>query len=272
MKKYVYIKKVIIGATLGAVALFGVALTASARTTDPNKAMVKWQSAKERADARYNAYLSSGRSSDFRKWQTDESRLRRRADKLEKAGVDTTDLFAKDETNVSSTTVEYAKNENPEDVDIDSSDKTVVANTDMKDTSLEKPENETSEEVDVNRPDTVDVDKTDVTVVKTIPMDPEHVDKAKDSVRMGYIHGYRKGHRDMSRGHHYSDTAVLPYRDPYEPPIIPSHKYKPFYAEGFKRGYEDGYNNTMKYGEHIGKGKGYTVYSSVEDAVVTGVA
>ena len=312
MKKYVYIKKVIIGSALGAAALFGAAVMVGAQ--EDSKIVLKWQAAKLVADTRHDKYLSTGRVSDYRRWQRAENRVAKRSGKLEKAGVDVSVVVAKNDLNDTSTAVEYPKTE-PEVVDVNRSDNTVVttdntvvANNDIKDTSVddtsvETIKNEKPEDVDVNRSDNTviptndmndndtsmetmkkenleNVDTslidnsstvvTDTTVVKLNPIDPEHAEKARDAVSMGYMEGYRKGKKD--RGHKYNDTARMPYQtSPFEPSLIAGHKYKPFYEAGYKRGYEDGYNNTMKYGEvteNAGK-KGYSVHASVMDSLVS---
>ena len=104
-------------------------------------------------------------------------------------------------------------------------------------------------------------------------MDPEHSEKARDAVSVGYMEGYKRGHKDGQGGHKYNDTARMPYQgSTFEPSLIPSprHEYKPFYEQGYTRGYEDGYKNTTKYGtvSKTGAQKGYSVYGSVMDALV----
>jgi hypothetical protein len=94
-------------------------------------------------------------------------------------------------------------------------------------------------------------------------------EKAKEAVRMGYMYGQKKGAKDGRKGRDFSPTARLPYRDPYETPVIASHKYRRYYDQGYLRGYEDGYYSTQKYGMvYEGRRKGYSVYSGVENSLV----
>jgi hypothetical protein len=101
-------------------------------------------------------------------------------------------------------------------------------------------------------------------------MNSERVENAKDAVRMGYIYGHRRGSKDGRHGHSYNAKVFMPYRGPYENPVIAGHKYKRFYEQGFLRGYDDGYNSTQKYGMvYKGRHKGYSVYSGVEESLVS---
>src|SRR5260221_14478436 len=109
MKNYAYIKKVIIGSTLGAALLFGAVVTASAR--DLSKETLKYQAAKAQADMRYNEYLTTGSSSDYRKWQSAQSRLAKRYNKLVAAGGDVR-VIAEPDMSVSSTSGVYTQDEN----------------------------------------------------------------------------------------------------------------------------------------------------------------
>ena len=73
MKKYVYIKKLIIGSAIGAVALFGTAVTAGAQNY--SKEYRKLESAKIVADTRHDKYMATLRGSDYRRWRRAENRV-----------------------------------------------------------------------------------------------------------------------------------------------------------------------------------------------------
>ena len=101
---------------------------------------------------------------------------------------------------------------------------------------------------------------------------PLDADAARSSVSVGYVEGYKRGQAAGKKKSKYDAKSWMPYRDAllFDAPIIPSNKYRPFYDEGYTRGYEDGYNNTTKYGSVSEEGgqKQYTVNQSVMDSIV----
>ena len=84
MKKYVYIKKIIIGSAIGAAALFGTATIAGAQNY--SKEYLKLQVAKSVADTRHDKYMATLRGRDYRKWQRAQNRVTKHSNKLERAG------------------------------------------------------------------------------------------------------------------------------------------------------------------------------------------
>ena len=96
-------------------------------------------------------------------------------------------------------------------------------------------------------------------------------DTARNCVSIGYVEGIKRGQSAGKNKSKYNAKSWMPYRNTQvESPFIPSDKYRPFYDEGYTRGYEDGYNSTTKYGtmtEQGGQTK-YTIHQDVLDALV----
>ena len=101
---------------------------------------------------------------------------------------------------------------------------------------------------------------------------PLDADTAKSCVNIGFVEGYKRGQSAGKKKSKYDAKSWMPFRDTllFESPVIPSKKYQAFYDEGYTRGYEDGYNNTSKYGTVSEEGgqKKYAVHQSVMDSLV----
>ncbi len=101
---------------------------------------------------------------------------------------------------------------------------------------------------------------------------PLDADTAKNCVSIGFVEGFKRGQSAGKKKSKYDSKSWMPFRDTllFEPPVIPSSKYRSFYDEGYTRGYEDGYNNTSKYGTVTEEGgqKKYAIHQTVMDALV----
>jgi len=139
MKGYEYIKKAILSSVAAAVVVFGAAAAADGRSA-PDKYR-KYQSAKARAEMRYQAYLVSGRMSDFHKWQKDVARMNRRYDKWQrKGGMALDDSMTTDLTPQTTTEIPIANTTETttEDMNTNDLDQSTVSTSDMPQTTDNK--------------------------------------------------------------------------------------------------------------------------------------
>ena len=111
--------------------------------------------------------------------------------------------------------------------------------------------------------------------LKPIPLvvdgKPLDADTARNCLSIGYAEGFKRGLTAGKKKSKYDAKSWMPYRDVmFDAPVIPCNTYRPFYDEGYTRGYEDGYNNTTKYGkmtEVNGQTK-FAVHQEVMDAII----
>jgi hypothetical protein len=92
------------------------------------------------------------------------------------------------------------------------------------------------------------------------------IETGRNTVNTGFMYGYKRGEKDRKHGHDFDSKVTVPYRDATQPSVIPSGRYKRYYEAGYTRGYEDGFNNTSKYGT-VSK-NGYSMHGSAVDAVM----
>lgn len=97
----------------------------------------------------------------------------------------------------------------------------------------------------------------------TIIVDDKEIDieTARNTVSLGYMYGRKRGAKDRDHENKYNDKVRSYYSNDFNrTSLVQSGRYKPYFAAGYKKGYEDGFNNTDKYGT-VTKTSGQTGYS-----------
>jgi len=76
----------------------------------------------------------------------------------------------------------------------------------------------------------------------------------RSAVNNGYQQGYIEGRRDRREGKRfdYADEDAYRYGNYGYSSYVDSGQYQYYFREGFRRGYEDGYYSTMRYGYRSG--------------------
>ena len=78
----------------------------------------------------------------------------------------------------------------------------------------------------------------------------------KQAVNRGYQQGFRAGQSDRSyrRGGNYGNSSMYRSGNYGYQSYVDSSQYQYYFREGFKRGYEDGYNSRHQYGSNTSGG------------------
>lgn len=78
-------------------------------------------------------------------------------------------------------------------------------------------------------------------------------DMLRQAVREGYEEGVRAGQADREDGYRFSPQDSLAYQDAsygYNSYYVDLSEYNYYFREGFRRGYEDGFNSRYQYGSY----------------------
>ena len=73
------------------------------------------------------------------------------------------------------------------------------------------------------------------------------------AVNDGYAEGYRAGQADREDGWGFDAEQAYAYQDAsygYDGYYVDLSEYQYYFREGFRRGYEDGYNSSSQYGRY----------------------
>jgi hypothetical protein len=96
------------------------------------------------------------------------------------------------------------------------------------------------------------------------------VSMLQQAIQYGYSEGYRAGVADrMDRWRSDYERSVV-YQDAiygYNGYYVPQDSYSYYFREGFRRGYEDGYNRRFQYGHHINGG--YAILGGILAGILT---
>ena len=91
----------------------------------------------------------------------------------------------------------------------------------------------------------------------------------RDAVNNGYEEGFRSGQADRQDGWGFDYNASYGFQDAsygYDAYYVDVAEYSYYFREGFKRGYEDGYNGRYQYGSYS-NGK-YSILGSIIGTII----
>jgi hypothetical protein len=91
-------------------------------------------------------------------------------------------------------------------------------------------------------------------------------DMLREAVRRGYEEGVHAGRADRMDGWRPSYRDSFAYQDAlygYRGYYVDRQEYAHYFREGFRRGYEDGYYRTSRYGRYDNRGNNYAILSTV---------
>jgi hypothetical protein len=83
-------------------------------------------------------------------------------------------------------------------------------------------------------------------------------DLLRQALNYGYQEGVQAGQADRQDGWRADYRNSYPYQDAnygYTGFYVNQNDYNYYFREGFRRGYEDGYNSRSQYGQNVGNGK-----------------
>jgi len=83
------------------------------------------------------------------------------------------------------------------------------------------------------------------------------VSQLQQAARNGYEEGVRAGQADRQDGYRSSPQDSFAYQDAaygYDSYYVDLSEYNYYFREGFRRGYEDGYNGRWQYGSYSNGG------------------